>query len=131
MAPRVIKVRAASWPLLGLLLMGLLPPAGGALAQTRIADLQRYHAAMRALEDIEEVSDGQRYRAGLFDGLVEGALESLAMSGEACLPSCRCDLRDAISRRLLTDQPAPEGLAMPWLQDTLRREFPCPQAAGQ
>jgi len=131
MVPRGIKVRAAGLPLLGLLLVGVLLPAGGALAQTRIADLQRYHAAMRALEDIEEVSDGQRYRAGLFDGLVDGALESLAMRGEACLPSCRCDLRDAISRRLRAEPPAPEGLAMPWLQDTLRRAFPCPQAADQ
>ena len=107
-------------------LTGALLAAATAAAQTRIADLQRYHAAMLALEDLDDVSPQQRYRAGLFDGLLDGTLESLAMRGEACLPSCRCDVRAAVTRRLMAEAPAADALALPWLAAALKAEFPCP-----
>lgn len=107
------------------LLVGLALSPVIVAAQTRIADLQRYHAAMLALEDLEDVSPQQRYRAGLFDGLLDGTLEGLAMRGEACLPSCRCDVRAAVTRRLAAEAPAADALALPWLAAALKAEFPC------
>lgn len=113
-------------------LAGLVLAATAAPGQTRIADLQRYHAAMQAMGDLDDVSPQQRYRAGLFDGLLDGALEGLAMRGEACLPSCRCDVREAVTRRLAADAPPADDLALPWLQAVLKAAFPCPTpTAGQ
>jgi hypothetical protein len=100
----------------------LLCAAGTAHAEVDGHQLLKFQAEAEAVN--AEKADANRYRAGFYNGFVNGVLD--AVNGKsACFSDCRCEL-DALVSRHYREHPADlDKPAGPLLAALLEKHHPC------
>ena len=103
-----------------------------AVEPVSVDDLARAYAASSAME--QETPGAHPYRAGRFDGFLAALADRMQRTGEACFPSCICQLREQFDpilvKALMAPRLDPRQPAERWLTGLLADAFPCAGAVS-
>lgn len=71
-----------------------------------------------------EKADANRYRAGIYFGYINGALDALN-NRSVCFSACRCELDALISKHYVRHPEDLDKLAGPILASLFEKNYPC------